>query len=379
MDPRTEKTIDAAAAVGADWALLTAPDTLTYAARHIAGIEQGPSPFDGGPTTALVGRDGSIRVVCNELERAAADASSADEVRDYVSLGFSDLRPLEEKYADCLAATFAAAGVQGTVAVESTSVPASAIRLLDERGARTVGFDAELWKRRAVKTDEEIVRLQNCADATALGQARALTASRPGEPELHPWRDVRYAMEQHAGVRCPVAGDFVSGVDRTAKVGGPATDRVIQEGDPIICDLAPKIDGYWGDSCTTFLVGGEPTHEFTEMYACVWRAVDKVRELLRPGIVAGDFDREVRSIIEDAGYGNPVHVGHGIGTSVHEWPRIVPGQTAVLEPGMVLMIEPGAYHPDIGGVRLEHMFLVTDDGYRIMSPFEFGSEVPIAA
>ncbi len=375
MDPRTTSTVEAARAVGADWALLTAPDSVAYAAGHYAGVEMGPSPFDGGPTTALVGTDGQLHVVCNELERSIADASRADTVTDYVSLGFSDLRPLEEKYVETLARALDAAGVSGTVAVQEASLPASAAALVRER-ATTLPIDAELSRRRAVKTEPEVAALQRCADATAVGKDAAWEHTRPGEPELHPWREVRYAMEAHAGARCPVAGDFITGVERTAKVGGWATDRVIQPDDPVIADLAPRIDGYWGDSCTTFVLG-RPTDRFVEMYAVAYRAFEKVRERLAPGIVAGDFDDEVRSIITDAGYANPVHLGHGIGTSVHEWPRIVPGQTATLEPGMVLMIEPGCYHPEIGGVRLEQMFRVTDTGHEVMSPFEISPEVPV--
>jgi Xaa-Pro aminopeptidase len=74
-------------------------------------------------------------------------------------------------------------------------------------------------------------------------------------------------------------------------------------------------------------------------------------------------------VFEDAGVNNPLHIGHGIGTGVHEWPRIVPDQDVTLQEGMVLMIEPGAYDPEIGGVRLEWMFLVTANGNEVLSGF----------
>jgi Xaa-Pro aminopeptidase len=77
----------------------------------------------------------------------------------------------------------------------------------------------------------------------------------------------------------------------------------------------------------------------------------------------------VRAVFERAGVHNPLHLGHGIGTGVHEWPRIVPDQDVTLEPGMVLMLEPGAYDPDVGGVRLEWMYLVTDTGNDVLSEF----------
>jgi Xaa-Pro dipeptidase len=374
MDRRTENTIDAAVAVGADWVLLTSIESVTYATRHVAVIETGPSPFNGGPTTALVGRDGSIRLVCNELERRAASKSDAVEVHHYESLGFSDLRPLTAKYLREVTRMLDEGGVSGTVAVESASCPASVTAALGER-ARIVMFDEELARRRAIKTEEEVAALRQCAALTATGQAAALKSVRPGDAELFAWREVRLAMEMEAKVRVPVAGDFISGRQRTARVGGFPTDRVMQEGDSIICDLAPQFNGYWGDSCVSFSVG-PPSAELSVMYRVVYRALEAVYEGLGPGVVAGDFDAKIRGIIIDAGYGNPVHIGHGIGTSVHEWPRIVPRQTAVIEPGMVFMVEPGAYHPDIGGARLEQMFLITERGNEVLSPFTIEREMP---
>ena len=114
------------------------------------------------------------------------------------------------------------------------------------------------------------------------------------------------------------------------------------------------------------------------MYAVVHEAWMHVLATLRPGLTCGAFDADVRGVIEGAGYANPVHLGHGIGTSVHEWPRLVPGQGAAIEPGMVLMVEPGAYHPEVGGVRLEQMFLVTATGHEILSPFEIAPAFPVA-
>jgi Xaa-Pro aminopeptidase len=64
------------------------------------------------------------------------------------------------------------------------------------------------------------------------------------------------------------------------------------------------------------------------------------------------------------------HSGHGIGCSVHENPRLVPGDTTVLEAGMVIMVEPATYLPGVASARLEWMFLVTDDGNEVLSSFE---------
>ena len=367
LAPRRAAVIDAARAVGADWALLTDPGSLAYGAGHVVGIEIGPSPFDGGPTAALISSDGEVRIVCNELEAGVAEAAGA-EVYAYESLGHRDQRPLPRKYAESFGRMLDAARLSGTVAIQAASCPAAAMSELGGR-ARIAWFDEELGRRRAVKSSGEVEALRRCAVVTAAGHAAVPGALRAGRTELEAFAEVRLAMEAEVGARLPVAGDFVSGRARTAAIGGAPGSRELEHGDAVIADLAPRIEGYWGDSAgTTWL--GAPSREMAAMHRTVIEAWEMVLETLRPGMTCNAFDAPIRSHLTATGYANDIHLGHGIGTSVHEWPRLVPGNDATIEPGMVLMVEPGAYHPDIGGVRVEQMFLITDTGHRILSPFD---------
>ena len=95
-------------------------------------------------------------------------------------------------------------------------------------------------------------------------------------------------------------------------------------------------------------------------------------------MTAGELDAEVRAVLTREGLRDPLHIGHGIGTGSHEWPRIVPGHPGRIEEDMVLMVEPGGYDPAIGGVRLEWMLHVTADGCEVLSPFahELGLAMP---
>ena len=367
-DPRAHRVAAAARDCGADWALLTSVDAVAYAAGHVPPIEAGPSPFAGGPSTAIVSADGTVALLCNELERHAADAGWATVVRTYESLGWREPSPLEDKQAAAARDLLRELGVGGTVAAQLGTFPLHLRDALDG-GAEIVSIDRALERTRAIKTAAEVAALRRSAEVTAAGHRAAPGAIRPGHTELAVFADIRLAMETDAGERLPVTGDLLSGVQRTAGVMGWPGVRTIGVGDPVICDLAPRVGGYWGDSCNT-LVAGEPTPDFLRLWTTAKRALGVAAERLRPGITAGDLDGEVRSVIETAGLSNPLHIGHGIGTSSHEWPRLVPGNPAVIEPGMVLMIEPGAYDPRIGGVRLEWMFLVTESGNEVLSPFE---------
>jgi Xaa-Pro aminopeptidase len=138
----------------------------------------------------------------------------------------------------------------------------------------------------------------------------------------------------------------------------------MEEGDLVICDLVPRIGGVYGDSCSTIAIG-EPPPGARDAHA---RAVDMLEQLLaavRPGVLAADLDRLGRST--DLGY--PHHTGHGTGYAGHEEPRIVPDGRTVLEPGMVVALEPGTY-PGPWGLRVERVCVVTETGCEVLSRHE---------
>jgi Xaa-Pro aminopeptidase len=178
-------------------------------------------------------------------------------------------------------------------------------------------------------------------------------------------------MEVAAGGRVCVVGELSAGRDRAAAVFDWPRNHVLAEGDPVVVDLAPRVAGYWGDSCNTLVIGGQPDAEQRRVLAAARAGIERAREALRPGITAAAFDAEVRGAVVAAGGIDFLHhAGHGIGTSVHENPRLVPGDRTVLEPGMVIMVEPATYLPGIASARLEWMFLVTEAGNEILSTFE---------
>ena len=368
-DERALRVAAAARECAADWAILTSPDAVAYAAGHVASIEAGPSPFNGAPTTAIVSADGIVALLCNELEGAAANAAAVSVLSTYESLGYGDLTPLEDKYVLALQDLSKQIGLGGTVAVQQASFPWAASTALASVVDRYVIIDRTLERQRATKTATELDLLRRCAEITAVGQKAALDSSVAGRTELEAFADIRCAMESAAGERLALTGDFLSGIERTAGIMGWPGSRQLQELDPVICDLAPRVNGYWGDSCNTFVLG-EASERFTSLRQITRHALEHAASVLRPGITAGELDGEVRAVIERAGLRNPLHIGHGVGTSSHEWPRVVPGSRAVLEPGMVLMLEPGAYEAQAGGARLEWMFHVTPNGNDVLSPFE---------
>ena len=367
MDERLQRTAQAVTDAGADWAVLSAFDAIAYATGHVVPIEAGPSPFAGGPTLALVGKDGTAGLVVANVEAAAAAAAWVADVVVYEGFGFEHDAPYGTNYLDAVQVLTRRLGVGGKIVADSRGFLERLTDILPiDRGLDVMtGLD----HARATKTAEEIVALQRCANAVALGQARFLQALRPGRTELAVFADVRCAIEEFAGQRVPITGDFISGVARTAGFTGWPTDRIIEPGDPVMADLAPRIDGYWGDCCAV-TVAGSPRAGHDKLFRASKDALTLAIDTIRPGLAIDQFDSIIRSFVAKSGYRYPHHTGHSIGTAVHEFPRLVPYEATEFREDMVVLVEPGAYDPEIGGVRSEYMLRVTANGCEPMAPFE---------
>ena len=354
----------ALAAAGLRWAVLTDYDAVAYATDLDVPVDLGPPFTSGGPDLAVVAADGTTVLVVPDTERRAAAACRADETVVYGSSHDGDssaahLRAVTE--------VVKRLGVGGPVGVQPTlpwSIGAQLAGVSELRDVTDV-----LSGVRMVKDEAELARLRRCADLTSAAQRRAARAVRAGITELEAFAEIALEWELPLAGRTSVTGDFISGVERTAAVLGRPGDRVMREGDPVIVDLAPRVGNYWGDSANTLFIG-EPGPEFRRMHAAVRDALLRGVEEIRPGWSAGEADDLIRGSVRASGYDYTHHTGHSVGTASHEFPCIRPGAGTPLVEGMVLLVEPGAYRPDVGGVRLEWMFRMTAAGLEPMSSFD---------
>jgi Xaa-Pro dipeptidase len=256
-------------------------------------------------------------------------------------------------------------GVGGRLGIEGTGYPLGPLF----QDSVCVEIEARLNRVRAIKCEAEKPLLRRAAETAAVGQNAFYKYLQPGRCELEVFNDIRREMEIFAGQRIAMAGDFVSGREQTSRVGGWPTARRIEAGDPVICDLSPRVGRYWGDSCAS-VVAGEAGSGFLKLFGAAKSALTHAVSVMRPGLRISDLDAQLREIVRREGFHYPHHSGHSIGTSVPEWPRIVPHEDSVLAEGMFMMVEPGAYDPGIGGARCEWTIEIVKGGCRVVAPFE---------
>jgi Xaa-Pro dipeptidase len=325
------------------------PATVSWLTGHVPEIEWGPSPFSA-PPVVVVDASGLVRIVVSEDE---TDSLSPD-VEPVTFPGFA----VEDVDRRSRAIELALSLVDGRVAGEPASLPGALARIeLDDVGV-------ELQRARAVKDRDELDAIRSAIAIADKGQAAARSAFAPGVSELELWTSVRAAMETAAGGRLPVLADLVTG-PRTADVGGAPGERRADRDDLLLIDLVPRVGAYWADSCATVAHGDVP-NLVRDAHAAALAALETVKAAVAPGVRAGDVDAAARVLAE-----YPHHTGHGVGLTVHEQPRIIPGNEQLLEPGMVIALEPGCYGEG-WGVRVEQVVVVTEDGCDVLSGHQLG-------
>lgn len=233
---------------------------------------------------------------------------------------------------------------------------------------------------RARKDGAELAAMRRAADIANRAFALLLKDIRVGMTE----REIAATLDRHMidlGAEEPSFDTIVACGPGGAQPHWVPSERPAQAGEPLLIDFGCRVDGYCSDLTRTIVIG-EPDAKLREIYDIVRRAQDAALEALQAGGRRGtEMDAAARKVIVDAGYGNEfIHsLGHGVGLAVHELPvasrlRVVtPEAEATLarnerfEPGAVVTNEPGIYIAGWGGVRLEDMILIGEDGVEVLT------------
>ncbi len=222
-------------------------------------------------------------------------------------------------------------------------------------------------KMRAVKDERELKLLRRSTDLNEKVFQSVYQTIEPGMSE----REIALALEltmREMGAEGPSFDTIVAFGTNAAKPHAVPTDRVLQAGELVLIDMGLILNGYCSDMTRTF-VAGKPDPTFVERHRVVRQAMLAGIKAIRAGVSGVEVDRAARQVLIDAGYGDAFGhgLGHGVGIAVHEDPRLSPRGTKKLQAGMVVTVEPGLYLADWGGIRLENMVIVTEDGAEVMN------------
>jgi Xaa-Pro aminopeptidase len=228
-----------------------------------------------------------------------------------------------------------------------------------------------------VKDAHEIEMLRKGGQLLSAVAADVLNEVKPGIKEQEFAARIDWRIKTAGFERCSFETIVASGPN-AALPHAHAGERVLKEGDLVVLDFGGVYGGYCVDLTRTVALG-EPDAEMARVYGAVLEAQKAAIGAVKPGVRAGDIDAAARGTLgrhklaEAFGHST----GHGLGVEIHETPRIGPRREATgdapappdvaIEPGMVFTIEPGAYLPGWGGVRIEDDVLVTSDGVEVLT------------
>ncbi len=372
-------------ALGADFALLSSGDNVTYVSHFEVPVDFGATATLSlaPPMAAISIKDGATALIIpNFYEGDAKRQSEGVAVQSYVPVDWFVPTDGRANYINLLRDTLKQLGLGRSVvnvAIEERTLPASALQLImaEFPNVQIIEAGKALAAARAIKTERELGLLRFAAEVNKAGQTELLRQTQEaGKNEFDMWAAVINAMEKKAGHPLMVFGELVTG-SRCKWVNYPGGPKnvVTNPGDLALMDMSPRVDGYWSDTTNTMVIGGVPATEKQKRYGVAAReAFHAAAEMLRPGKQAKDAFIAANAAFEKHGLKIGHYAGHQIGVSVNEAPRLVPYDETPIRAGMVFSIEPGAYEGEHGdtGARMEKSVIVHESGPEIICDFEWG-------
>jgi Xaa-Pro aminopeptidase len=335
-------------------------DALVVTSPALVNWVTGYSRYYGGPTAAVVGPAGERTLVVMRDEAGVAEQRSAAEfVTAYGERGFGlELNPVPLLVAEVLRTSAVASAGRIGVAGDLAAAVAEAVT------GPALAADAALHQMSLVKDADELVRIFRSYEMCWLAHTAIAEGTAAGASEIEMMSAAHAAAQiGHGGpvefVADVLAGPNTAEVCAPVAVAGPGRPG---PGQPVVADLSVGADGYWADTCRTYVNGSSA--EVDEIREQLYGIMDAAAADLRTGVtgaaVFGGMRDRIAAAWPDGEF--PHHGGHGVGLTVFDDPHVIPAEDRAADSWMVMALEPGVYLPGRFGVRTENLFLVTPDG-----------------
>ncbi|WP_027407760.1 M24 family metallopeptidase [Anoxybacteroides tepidamans] len=318
--------------------------TSTYNRRYMTG-------FTGTAGAAVIGKSGAVFITDFRYVEQASKQVEGFEIVQHTGLVIEEVA----KQAARLGIT--------KLGFEQEHLSYATFQVYErEVGATLVPVSGVIEKLRLIKSESEIKILKEAAEIADAAFEHILRFIRPGVREIEVANELEFFMRKQGATSSSFDIIVASGY-RSALPHGVATDKVIEKGEFVTLDFGAYYKGYCSDITRTVAVG-DVSDELKKIYDVVLQAQLRGMAGIKPGMTGREADALTRDYIAEQGYGEYFghSTGHGIGLEIHEGPALSVRSDIVLEPGMVVTVEPGIYIAGLGGVRIEDDAVVTTDG-----------------
>lgn len=314
------------------------------------------SGFTGSTAAMIVGEGMTVLVTdFRYKEQAEGEVGQGIEVK-------VDSRDTITAIADLLE------GFEGRVGFESAHLSyQSYLKIRQKVKGDLVAIEDAVERFRRVKDEDEIEKIENAVKIADQTFEEIIGEIHPGSTEVEIAGRLDYMLRMKSG-EIPAFDTIVASGEHASLPHARPGFRRIADGDMVKMDFGAIWDGYRSDLTRTVVLG-KASEKIRQIYQIVLEANQAAIAGIRSGLKASEIDSLARSIIERAGYGeNFGHsLGHGVGLDVHESPRLSAKNDQYLEAGNVVTIEPGIYIPGWGGIRIEDIVVVTENGCRVLT------------
>ena len=350
---------------GLDALLVTTKANVRYLTGHCSELWVSTSR----PMMAVLPAGGPPVLLAAEVEKDSIRDTSWAEVRTFI--GFAD------EAVTAMADILEELGLKGgKVGVDYgremyLGLPLTVFETF-KRKARGVTFtdgSPALWRLRQIKSKAEIEYIRKACRASDRGMKRAFRALRPGMTERQVHRTI-FIETLKAGAEGVPFLPIHTGLENIGKFTMTATDRRIRKGDIVWADPACTVRGYYSDF-DRMVVLGKATGEQKDLYRIIHEVTEECVDAVRPGIPISHLVAVRDEIYQRLGFvetaGRAGRMGHASGLEMTEPPSVADFDHTILEPGMVIHLEPKMVR-DYGAFILEEVVAVTRAGYEYLTP-----------
>ncbi len=334
MNTRIEKLLSAIREASIDNIIITDPKNMHYY-----------SGFYNGEGYLLIGKCGNFIFTDSRYTEYAKSLGSEFEVCNITQKNFSDI--LDDK---------------SSLAFEDKHISYSQFAKFSKLHSNLIPCGDMATKPREIKDDGETECIKKASQIADKAFEYVCSIIRKGMTEKEVASEIDCYMKKN-GAEGSSFSTIVASGERGSLPHAIPSGREIKSGDLVVMDFGCIVDGYSSDMTRTIAIG-DVTAECEKVYHTVLSAQLKALSGIKDGVVAKDIDKLARDIIDKDYYGRFGHaLGHSVGLDIHETPNLSPKNDKPLSCGNVVTVEPGIYIPNMCGVRIEDLVVVTDEGY----------------